>query len=82
MDNFLDSLKKTEGESTPTFYEILGCGQNANVSFNDYLNCKYNRFRPKQSFFKTDQIITEFRAKALAFHPDKNSNKTECGKNF
>lgn len=31
MDQIIDLLKADKIESKPTFYEILGCGQNATV---------------------------------------------------
>ncbi len=79
MEQILSHKRKPEDD----YYDILGCDQLSSVPNNGIL-ARFHIFfgLAENNRFQTEQILTEYKIRALELHPDKNPKDSSAGARF
>ena len=79
----MDTLFTNERNQSDDYYAILGCDELSSVCIVLHIMlCCFPYGLLSFLFFQKDQIQTEYRIRALQFHPDKNRDDPQASKSI
>lgn len=73
----MEALFSNQPDQSEDFYAILGCDELSTVVFSAFVSQRSTNI---SSSLQKEQIQTEYRIRALQFHPDKNLDDPTASK--